>query len=113
MIRLANSTGSITDSAALVAGEIAFDSLAGVFSPVTHVFSSGHYSVVDSGGGRGRYLYVDTLACGQYLNQAEARGNGDTLKVRLSLVTLDASAAPDSCLGSTHEDTVAIRMARP
>jgi hypothetical protein len=113
LIRLANSAGRITDSAALVPGELEYDSLAGVFSPITHVFSSGHYSVVDSGAGTGRYLYVDTLACGQYLNQAEAWGSGDTLKVRLSLVTLDPASAPDSCRGSTHEDTVAISAARP
>ncbi|MEO7426276.1 MAG: hypothetical protein ABI036_13895 [Fibrobacteria bacterium] len=113
LIRLANSAGSITDSAALVQGEFEYDSLAGVFSSVTHVFSSGHYSVVDSGAGTGRYLYIDTLACGQYLNHAEARESGDTLKVRLSLVTLDPGSAPDSCRGSTHEDTVAISAARP
>jgi hypothetical protein len=113
MIRMANSAGRVTDSATLVSGRLAFDSLAGLFSPVTHVFSSGHYSVVDSGGETARHLYVDSLACGQYLNQAEAYSRADTLKVRLSLVTLDSSAATDSCRGFTHEDTVTVRASRP
>ena len=107
-IRFANSAGVVTDSARVVAGVMTFDSLEGVFSGVTRAFSSGHYSVVDSGGGRPRSLYVDTLACGQYLNQVGATARGDTLKVRLSIVTLDSPASLDSCLGATHDDSVAV-----
>ncbi len=112
LIRLANSAGRITDSAQVVSGTMSFDSLTGIFSTLTRTFSSGHYSVVDSAGQTPRYLYIDTLACGRYLNQAEFSPQGDSLKVRLSIVTLDPAAAPGSCQGTTHEDTVTVRKSR-
>ena len=115
-LRVANSSGKITDSARLVAGKLAFDSLTGKFDTTFHLFSSGHFSVTDSGAGRPRALYMDTLACGQYLNQGEYIPQGESLKVRLSIVTLDADAAPDSCrgeaMGKTHDETIFIRKAR-
>lgn len=114
-IRLANPAGKITDSAQLVAGSLAFDSLIGKFDTTYRIFSAGHYSVSDSGGGRPRSLFVDTLACGQAVNHAEYAPKGDSLKVRLSVVTLDAGSAPDSCRGpgaKTHSETVFMRPSR-
>ncbi|MDB5049584.1 MAG: hypothetical protein JWO30_2655 [Fibrobacteres bacterium] len=111
LVRLANSSGKITDSATVVRGVFSFDSLQGKFDPasILHIFTVGHFSVTDSSGGRPRSLFADTLACGQFLNHADFTAKADSsLVVRYSIVTLDSAAAPDSCRGQTHSDTISI-----
>jgi hypothetical protein len=110
-IRLANSSGTITDSAQVVPGSISRDSLIGKFSADTHTFSQGAYTVVDSSVQAQRSLYADSLVCGQSLNQAEYATHGDSLRVRLTVVTLDSAARPDTCRGHTHPETITIRKA--
>lgn len=108
--RVANSAGRPTDSAQAVRGAMAFDSLHGKFSDLTRTFSGGHFTVIDSGGGVPRQLYAESLASCRYLNHAEFTESGDSLKVRLSIVTLDSSA---SCGGGIHPDSIPILKAAP
>jgi hypothetical protein len=112
-VRLANSAGKPTDRAEVVRGVMSFDSLQGNFSPGHPTFMRGHLTVVDSTGGVARSLYADSLSSCQHLNQADFTPNGDSLKVRLSLVTVDAAASADTCRGPVHSETIPILKAAP
>lgn len=108
-VRLTNSAGKATDSAAVARGKIAFDSLQGKFSPLTHTFSLGLFTVRDSSGGKPRVLFADSLTPCQSLNHANFTAKADTsLLIRYSLIGRDSTAAADTCHGGTHRDSIPV-----
>lgn len=102
-IRLANSSGKVTDSARLVRGTMGYDSLIGV-PGTTGVISKGPWSFRDSSVIGPRQVRGDSLPSCRFLNQATWAKAKDTVKIRLSFVTLDSAAAPDTCRGAPRVD---------
>ncbi len=106
IIRLRNSSGRLTDSAMLVRGRFFQDSLKGKPSGETHVFAQGHWSFLDSTATIRRRLFVDSLGCNDFLNQGTYAIKLDTVKVRVSWVTLDSP-----CQGSPHTQEIVLEQA--
>jgi hypothetical protein len=104
-VRLANSTGAVTDSALLVNGTIGYVILSGV-PGIAGTLSNGPWTFRDSSGLAPRRIYGDSLPSCRHLNQATFAKSKDTVTVRLSFVTLDSAAAPDACLGGVHSDSL-------
>jgi hypothetical protein len=104
-VRLANSSGAITDSAIVARGSMAFDTLNGV-KGIAGTVSKGRWTLRDSSVLAPRLLFADSLSSCEFLNQADYANKGDTVTVRLSWVTLDAAVSPDSCRGPAHADSV-------
>lgn len=112
-IRIANSALKITDSATLVRGKIAFDSIKGV-TGLAGTYSVGGMLFRDSSSLAERFLFSDTVPSCKRLNQADfwkgdSLGKGDTIMVRYSWVTLDAS---EGCSGPAARDSVRIGKRR-
>lgn len=112
VIRLANSAGAITDSANLVSGTIAYDSIKGI-TGVAGTFSAGSLTFRDSSSLAPRFLFSDTVDGCRRLNQAEYRkgdgkGKGDTVTVRYSWVTLASAAEGPTCGGPAARDSVPV-----
>ena len=109
---LRNSSDSVTDRARLVRGKVSFDSIQKVLG-IARTIDQGHLSYRDTLGNLPRQLLADTLSSCQFLNQATvAHLGGDTVKVRLSLVTLDSASVPDACQG-THADSIPVVPVAP
>ncbi|GEM_PF-1659920 len=108
-VRVANSEGKATDSARVVRGVMAFDSLTGPLG-IAGTVSRGPWTFRDSSALAPRMLFGDSLSSCSYLNQADFRKAGDTLTIRLSYVTLDPSASPDSCRGAVRPDSVPVGL---
>lgn len=111
-VRLANSAGLITDSAALIRGTLGFFILAGV-PGIAGTISSGPWTFRDSSGLAPRQIYADSLPSCRHLNHATFSRSKDTVTVRLSFVTLDSAAAADTCRGPAHADSLALTAASP
>lgn len=102
-VRLVDSLGAVLDSARAVRGTLHRDSLE-LKAPALTVFAS-RFFFRDTLGTVPRLLSADSLTSCEFLNHAEYERKSDSLKViRYSWVTLDASAAPDSCRGPLHGD---------
>lgn len=106
-IRLANSALKITDSSTLVRGTISFDSIKGVTGAAS-TFPVGGLLFRDSSSIANRFLFTDTVPPCKRLNHADywkgdSLGKGDTVMVRYSWVTLDAS---EGCAGPATRDSV-------
>ncbi|MDB5104516.1 MAG: hypothetical protein JWP91_2205 [Fibrobacteres bacterium] len=112
MVRLANSAGRITDSARVVRGTLAFETLSGKLG-IAGTLSKGQWTYRDSSAVASRRLFGDSLPPCRFLNQADFEKTGDTVTVRFSYVTLDPSAAPDSCNGAAHADSLDPAKPRP
>jgi hypothetical protein len=104
-VRVANSAGTVTDSARVVRGTIAFDSLKGILG-IAGTVSKGSWTFRDSSVLAPRLLFGDSLPSCRYLNQADFKKSKDTVTVHFSYVTLDSSAAPDTCRGASHSDSL-------
>lgn len=107
IIRIANSALKITDSATLIRGTIAFDSIVGV-TGLAETFEVNGLTFRDSSSLADRALFTDTVPPCKRLNQSDwwkgdSLGKGDTVKVRYSWVTLDAS---EGCSGPAARDSV-------
>lgn len=107
-VRFANSFGAITDTAVVVRGSFSFDTIKGVPDSVTRAFRSGKWEYRDSSAVVGKEIRSDSLSSCQYLDHAEHSRppdykQGDTITVRIALVTLDSAEVADGCLGS-HSD---------
>lgn len=103
-VRLANSSGVVTDIAAVIRGTLEYDSLIGV--PNLGLITKGPWLFRDSSAIGPRRLYGDSLSSCRLLNQASWSKAKDTVKVRLSFVTLDSAAAPDTCHGAVRLDSL-------
>ncbi len=106
IIRLYNSSGRLTDSAMLVRGRLFQDSLKGKPSGEAHLFTQGHWTFLDSTAAIRRRLFVDSLGCGDFLNRGTYSIHVDTVKVRISWVTLDSP-----CQGSPHNQEIILEQA--
>lgn len=111
-IRLANSSGAVTDSAEVVRGTLEYDSLIGVLG-IAGTISKGAWSFRDSSGIGPRQVRGDSLSSCRFLNQATWSKEKDTVRVRLSFVTLDSAAAPDTCHGAPRVDSLAPAVHAP
>jgi hypothetical protein len=113
-VRLANSEGVPTDSAKVVIGSLAIDSIAGKFSPLTHTFSVGGLTVVDSSDAIPHALHAESLSTCRYFNSASLRpvSKDTSVVVTFSVVSLDPSTVPDKCNGA-HADSIPVRIAVP
>ncbi|MDQ2999684.1 MAG: hypothetical protein M3Y08_00275 [Fibrobacterota bacterium] len=112
IVRIANSSGKPMDSAQVVRGTLHSDSLEGVVG-ITRTLTKRPWTFQDSLGSLSRTVSGDSLSSCTFLNKAEFSAVKDTVKVRLSYVTLDSAASPDSCRGPLHRDTVpAIQVSR-
>ena len=113
IIRLINSTGSLTDSARLVRGRFSNDSLTGVPAGIVHTFSRGRWTYLDSTSQLPRRLFADSLTVCEYLNRATYSRQDSIVKVQISLVTLDPAFAPDSCHGIAHQQELVLDLLDP
>lgn len=112
LIRLANPLGQVTDSALLVSGRFAADSIRGLLA-ADKSLSAGNLTYRDSGSLGTPELRADSVPACRYLNSADwEKSKGDTLTVRLTWVTLDPAASPDSCRGPVHSDASPVRPRR-
>lgn len=111
-IRLANSSGLITDSAEVIRGTLEYDSLIGLLG-IAGTISKGAWSFRDSSSIGPRQVRGDSLSSCLFLNQATWSKANDTVKVRLSFVTLDSAAAPDACHGVPRVDSLAPAVHTP
>lgn len=110
LIRLADVSGRVTDSALLVRGRIAYDSIVGVPDSAGKSFAAGKIAYRDGGPGLPGELSADSVPACRYLNSADREpGSGDTLKIRYTWVTLDPSASPDSCRGPARPVAAPVR----
>jgi hypothetical protein len=114
VIRLANSGGTLTDSALLVSGTMAFDSARGALG-VAGTFTSGHFTYREASTLAPGLFFADSLPPCVRLNHADFEKNakGDTVMVRYSWVTLDGVSAPGGCAGPAEPDSVAVAPHRP
>ena len=103
-IRLANSTGAVTDSARLIRGSLEYDSLEGVITP--GYIAKGPWLFRDSSSNGPRQFYGNDLPSCRFLNHATWSKTKDTVKVRLSYVTFDSAAASGACRGEVHMDSL-------
>jgi hypothetical protein len=104
MVRLANSSGVITDTATVIRGTLEYDSLIAV--PTLGFITKGPWIFRDSSAIGPRKLFGDSLSSCRILNHANWSKVKDTLKVRFSIVTRDSSAAPDTCHGAFRLDSL-------
>lgn len=118
-VRFANSSGTVTHTAVVVKGALSFDTVKGVPDSVTRNFRSGRWIFSDSSAvaAVGRTVSADSLPACQFLNHAEhsrraGYRQGDTVTVRIALVTLDSADVPDGCLG-TRPDIIQAFPAPP
>jgi hypothetical protein len=105
-VRVGNSSGKVTDAAQVVRGTLALDSLVGVLG-IAGTLSKGPWTFRDSSSQASRMLFGDSLASCRIFNHASYERIKDSVRVRFSYVTLDPSAAPDSCRGGAHADSAA------
>lgn len=105
-VRMGNSSGKATDSARVVSGTLGQDSLIGVLG-LAGTLSKGPWTFRDTSSQASRMLFGDSLASCSVFNHASYSRIKDTVWIRFSYVTLDPSAAPDSCHGGAHADSVA------
>jgi hypothetical protein len=105
VVVLANSSGKRMDSAEVVRGTLHSDSLQGVVG-ITRSLTKSPWTFQDSLGSLARTVSGDSLSPCTFLNKAEYSAVADTVKVRISWVTLDPSASPDSCRGPLRPDTI-------
>jgi hypothetical protein len=110
--RVGNSSGKVTDAAQVVLGTLGQDSLIGVPGE-TLTLSKGPWIFRDSSSLASRMLFNDSMASCRTFNHASYSRIKDTVRVRFSYVTLDASAAPDSCNGGAHADSTVPIAYRP
>jgi hypothetical protein len=103
-IRLANSTGAVTDDALLIRGSLEYDSLEGVITP--GYIAKGPWLFRDSSSIGPRLFYGQDLSSCRFLNHATWSRTKDTVKVRFSFVTLDPAAAADTCRGEVRLDSI-------
>jgi hypothetical protein len=111
VVRLLDSSGTVLDTALLVEGALSADTLVHVGPALTA--SEGRFTYRDSSGTLGRLLFADSLGACEFLNHAEFSEQRDTTTIRFTWVTLDPSAAPDSCMGPSRQDTITPIPARP
>lgn len=104
VVRLANSSGVITDAATVIRGTLQFDSLIAV--PTLGFITKGPWVFRDSSVNAPRKLFGDSLSSCRKFNHATWSKSKDTVKVRLSFVTFDSAAAPDSCHGAFRLDSL-------
>lgn len=112
----ANSSDLITDSAAVVTGRIAYDTIRGVPAGVVSEFEIGRWRYQDSTI-QGSILRADSLTSCEFPDWAEVSRPpgykaGDTVMVRIALITLDSAASPDSC-GGLRVDSLMVSAAPP
>lgn len=106
---LRNSSDSVTDGRILARGKVSYDSIQKVLG-IARTIDQGHLFYRDTLGALPRQLFADTLSSCQFLNQATVeKMGGDTVKVRLSLVTLDSASVPDACHGE-HADSIGVPL---
>jgi hypothetical protein len=101
-LRLLDTLGGVLDSAALVRGVLAFDSL--VLAPPAKSITRYRFAYRDTVDALPPVLSADSLNACEFLNHADLLRAGDTVRVRYSWVTLDPAPANDSCRGPVHAD---------
>ncbi len=104
---LQNSFRIKTDQAKLVRGKITTDSIRGNVTGSGHTFDSGRWFYRDTLGELTRQVYSNKISKCEFLNWAESVRQGDTVKVRLSWVTLDSMSSHYNC-DSTYTDTIPV-----
>jgi hypothetical protein len=109
-IHLVNSSGIITDSVQIVQGQFSVDSLSGVPDGLARTISLGRWTFLDSTSQTPRRLFADSLSSCEFLNQGTYATNEDTVKVRLSLVTLDSTSVVDRCHGPKHQEEIILNL---